>query len=158
MTAMKNTTPAFSVFRIIHRVMFIGQILFLVVLFFLVNNKMVSQPLAKYDKIFQVIAIAFSAIAFFAGNALFKKKLLAVRDNVGSTVQEKFEKYRPACMIQWALLEGAVLFCGICFFLTGNFAFLALAGVLLLLFMMQMPDKNKMALQLGLNMAEVDEL
>ena len=155
---MNNASPAFSTFKIMHRAMFIGQLVFLCVLFFLVYRKMVSPPLVAQDKLFQVIAIVFSAVAFFAGNELFKKRLAVIKDDIGTTIKEKFEKYRSACIIQWALLEGAVLFCGICFFLAGNYAFLALAAVLALLFLMQMPDKNKMALQLGLTIADVETL
>lgn len=155
---MNNAGPAFSSFKIMHRAMFIGQLVFLGVLFFLVYRKMVSPPLAAQDKIFQVIAVVFSAVAFFAGNELFKKRLAAIKDDIDLTLKGKFEKYRSACIIQWALLEGAVLFSGICFFLAGNYAFLALAAVLALLFMLQAPDKNKMALQLGLSSADVEAL
>ena len=42
--------------------------------------------------------------------------------------QEKFAKYRAACIMQWAMIEGPCLFCCICFFLVGNYAFLASAG------------------------------
>lgn len=155
---MNNASLAFSSFKIMHRAMFVGQLVFLCVLFFLVYRKMVSPPLAAQDKIFQVIAVVFSAVAFFAGNALFKKRLAVIKEDIDPTLKEKFEKYRSACIIQWALLEGAVLFCGICFFLTGNYAFLALAAVLALLFMLQAPDKNKMALQLELSSADVEAL
>lgn len=105
-------------------------------MFFLVYRKEVTPPLAALDKAFQVIAIVFSSLAFFAGNELFKRRLAAIKEDIDSTVQEKFEKYRSACTIQWALLEVAVLFCGICFSLVGNYSFLALAGVLALLFML----------------------
>jgi len=73
-------------------------------------------------------------------------------------VQEKFAKYRAACIMQWAMIEGPCLFCCICFFLVGNYAFLALAAVLLLLFGMLAPVKIKAALQLGLSIADMEEL
>ena len=155
---MNNTSPAFSVFKITHRIMFFGQLIFLGVLFFLVYRKEVTPPLAAQDKPLQVIAIVFSAIAFFAGNELFKRRLVAIKGNTGLPVRKQYDKYRSACIVQWALLEGAVLFCGICFFLVGNYSFIALAVLLALLFMLQMPDKNKMALQLGLSAGDVDEL
>ena len=154
---MKNASP-FSVLKIMHGAMLIGQLLFIAVLFYLVYSKKITAPLTDQDRIFQVIAIAFAAIAFFAGTSLFKKKITTLREGFNSTAKEKFEKYRSACIVQWALLEGAVLFCGICFFLTGNYAFLALAAVLILLFAMQVPNKTKMALQLGLSSTDTDEL
>lgn len=149
---------AFSAFKIMHRALLVGQLLFLGIMFYLGYSKRTIPPLAEQDKVFQVIAIIFAAIAFFAGISLFKKKVTALKDDLNITTKEKFEKYRSACIIQWALLEGACLFCGICFFLTGNYAFLALAGMLLLLFIMQAPSKDKMALQLGLSIADIDAL
>ncbi len=149
---------AFSAFKIIHRAMVIGQLLFIAVLFFLLYSKAVEPPLADQDKIFQIIAIVFAAVAFFLGGNIFKKKLLSIREGMNLTIKERFEKYRSACIVQWALLEGAILFCGICLFLTGNYAFSALAALLILLFVMLAPNKNKMALQLGLSATDMDEL
>jgi hypothetical protein len=153
-----GNTNEFYTFKIVHRALLIGQVLFLGVMFYLLYSKTVIPPLTAQDKIFQVIAILFAAIAFFAGNAVFKKRLAAIRDGAGISVKEKFEKYRSASIVRWALLEGAALFCGICFFLTGNYAFLGLALVVILLFAMQFPDKTKMALQSGLSIMDTDEL
>jgi hypothetical protein len=153
-----NNTNAFSAFKLVHRALLTGQVLFIGIMFYLVYSKSIVPPLAAQDKIFQVIAIIIAAAAFFAGNTVFKKRLAAIRDGAAISVKEKFEKYRSACIVQWALLEGAALFCGICFLLTGNYAFLALAAVLILLFAMQVPDKAKMALQSGLSITDIDEL
>lgn len=154
---MQNAS-AFSAFKWVHRAMLIGQVLFIGVMGYLVYSKKIVNPLKEQDKIFQVIAILVAAIAFLGGNWVVKIKLAAVRDGAAISIKEKFEKYRSACIIQWALLEGAALFCGICFFLTGNYAFLGLAAVLILLFALQFPDKTKIALQLGLNSMDTDEL
>jgi hypothetical protein len=77
-------------------------------------------------------------------------------DTIG--IREKFAKYRMACIIQWAMLEGPCLFCCICFFLVGNYAFLALAVALVLLFALLTPVKIKAALQLGLSSTDMEEL
>jgi len=154
---MKNNS-AFAVFKIMHRAMLAGQLLFTGAMFYLVYSKKIIPPLPGQDKILQVMAILFAAFAFFGGNSIVKRKLSAIRENTGVSVKEKFEKYRSAAVFQWALLEGAVLFCGVCFFLAGNYAFLALAAVLILLFTMQVPDKSKIALQSGLSITDLEEL
>jgi hypothetical protein len=46
----------------------------------------------------------------------------------------------------------------ICFFLTGNYAFLALAAVLIIYFAMQAPTKNKVAQHLDISSSELDGL
>lgn len=149
---------AFSVLKTVHLAMLFGQLLFISILFYLVYSKKAIPPLAEQDRIFQVIAILFAGLAFFIGFNIFKKRLAVIRDKVHLTTMEKFDKYRSACIIQWALLEGAALFCGICFFLTGNYAFLALAALLILFFAMQVPHKNKTAQQLGLGTDDIDAL
>ena len=75
-----------------------------------------------------------------------------------AAAREKFALYRTACLIQWALLEGPCIFCTIGFFLTGNYAFLALVLVILFVFVMTAPSKLKMQLQLQITEADLEDL
>jgi hypothetical protein len=150
---------AFAALKIVHTAMLAGQLLFIAILFFLAYSKKIAPALPEMDKILQIVAVLLSATGFFLGTNIFKKKLLAIRDDVNNnSVQEKFAKYRVACFMQWAMLEGPCLFCCICFFLVGNYAFLALAAVLVLLFGLLAPVKIKTALQLGLSLTDMEEL
>ena len=142
---------------ILHKALLAGQILFAVVCFFLVYTKTQASPMEQLDRTLQVAAIILAGGGFFAGTSLFKKKLLQIRD-MQTDVKEKLPVYRTACIMQWALLEGPSLFTIICFFLTGNYAFIALATVLILLFAMLAPSKTKIAFHLGLSESEVEEL
>ena len=151
-------TGVFATFKIIHSAMLIGQVLFIAILVYLAYHKTFAQGFTSLDKILQIIAIAFAATAFFWGINIFKKRLLLIRESRAGNVKEMFDKYRQASIIQWAMLEGASLFCGISFFCTGNYAFLALAAVLIILFALQAPIKSKTALQLGLGIADVEGL
>jgi hypothetical protein len=155
---MKKTGP-FAALKIVHTAMLAGQVLFIAVLFFMAYSKKIEPVMPGMDKALQIIAVLLSAAGFFLGTNIFKKKLLAIRGNMNNTgVQEKFGKYRMACIMQWAMLEGPCLFCCICFFLAGNYAFLALAAVLVLLFAMLAPVKIKAAMQLGLSITDMEEL
>jgi hypothetical protein len=111
----------------------------------------------ELDRIFQVIALVLSAAGFFAGATLFKNKILMLR-NMEADAKEKFALYKGACVFQWALMEAPCLFCIVCFFLTGNYAFVALASVLILLFAMQAPSKVKISFHLGLGEEELEDL
>jgi hypothetical protein len=153
-----KTTGAFAVLKIIHNAMLAGQILFIAVLFYLGYTKDRTPSLDNIDKILQVAAVALAAIAFLGGAGFFKKKLLAIRADEKATIKQKLDAYKMASIIQWAMLEAACLFCGVSFFIVGNFAFLALALVLMLLFGMLAPVKSKIAFQLGLNLTDIDEL
>jgi Na+/H+ antiporter NhaD/arsenite permease-like protein len=154
---MKKNT-GFAALKMIHIALLAGQVLFAGVIFYLVNSKAIKPVFTAQDRTFQLIAIVMAAAAYFIGANIFKTKLAQIRSDENSTTQEKFIKYRTACIIQWALLEAATLFCIISFFLIGNFSFAALAVLLIILFAMQAPAKSKMALQLGINTEAVEEL
>jgi hypothetical protein len=144
--------------NILHKAMLAGQILFAVICLYMVYTKaMVSSMQQDMDKILQVIAIALSAAGFYAGSFLFKRRLLQARET-SSGLKEKFAIYRSGCIIQWAFLEGPGIFSIACFFLTGNYAFIALAGVLILLVAILAPSKLKIALLLGVSEEEISEL
>lgn len=153
-----NNSNAFSAFKIVHLALLIGQLLFMGAMFYLLYNKIIIPPFAGKDRMLQLAAVGVAAIAFFAGNNIFKKRLATLKDAASLTAKERFEKYRAACIILWAMLETAALLSGICFFLSGNYAFLILGSLQILFFTAMRPDKNKAAVQAGLSAEEVDSL
>jgi hypothetical protein len=148
---------ALKALNIIHKALMTGQILFASVCIYLIFSKLVLPGAGELDKILQVVALIITAGGIFAGMSFFKKKLIQLRE-MQIPAKEKFSLYRSACIVQWALLEGPSFFCIICFFLTGNYAFLALVVVILFLFAMTAPSKLKVLLQLQISEAELDEL
>jgi hypothetical protein len=148
---------ALQALNIIHKALMMGQILFAAVCIYLIYSKTVVPAATELNKVLQVVALIITAGGIFAGMSLFKTKLLLIRE-MQTAAKEKFDLYRSASIIQWALLEGLAIFCIVCFFLTGNYAFLALVLVILFLFAMMAPSKVKILLQLQINEAELDEL
>ncbi|HAO45323.1 MAG TPA: hypothetical protein PLZ45_00870 [Ferruginibacter sp.] len=155
---MNGGNGSFAVFKLMHRAMLIGQLLFLGVLFSLAYLDVWKSPLASADRIFQVLAIVVCGTLFFIGNHLFKKRCAALKNDPFISAAEKFEQYRFANIIQWIFLEGAALFACICFFLVGNQVYLVLGSLLVFLFILQAPGKTKTMLQAGLSMSELEEL
>jgi hypothetical protein len=151
----KNT---FFAFKLIHKAMLVGQIIATTIFLVLTITKMQTPSLGEQDRVFQLVALLFTAVAFFVGNLLFKKKINAIKQNSELNLQQQFEQYKTASLIQWALLEAATLFNGIAYFLVGNYSFIALAAVLILLFAMLAPNKTKMAIQLGISPEELEDL
>ena len=154
---MFNKMKSLKVLNIIHKAMLTGQVLLSTVLFYIIYAKLLVSPLVEMDRIFQVIAIVLAASGFLAGLSFFKKRLIQIKE-IQPGVKEKFALYRSACIIQWALLEGPCVFSLVSFFLIGNYAFLALAGGLIILFALQAPSKDKIVLQLGISGDELDNL
>lgn len=150
-------TIGFKTLNILHKAMLAGQVLFAVGCIYVLYTKTIVPSSQDLDKILQVVAIVFSAAGFFAGNFLFKRRLSQARE-ASAGLKEKFAIYRSACIMQWALLEAPVLFSVICFLLTGNYAFIALAAALILLFTILGPSKIKIAFQLGVSEDEIAAL
>jgi hypothetical protein len=143
--------------KIIHLALLAGQCMFLAVMVFLVVRNILPPVSSSLDKTFQVIALLVSFAAVFGSIRIFKKRLLAI-NAAAENISEKTVQYRVANIIQWAMIEGATLFSIICFFLTGNYAFAALAIALIVFFAMLIPSKIKMMLQLQLSEQEADAL
>ena len=145
------------VLGIIHKALLAGQVMFAAIAFFLIYTDKMVPSMAELDKTFQLIAVAISVTAVFAGATLFKRKIQNIRSADG-TVTEKFNIYRSAYITQWALLEGACIFSLVSFFLIGNYAFLALAAFLIIYFALLAPTKNKTVIHLGISGDEIDAL
>ena len=70
-----------------------------------------------------------------------KNKIVQLRDKIGT--EAKLDLFRQASIIQWALLEVAALFSIVGFFMSRNYAFLALAVGLLLYLIFLAPSAVK---------------
>ena len=147
----------FKILSILHKGLMMGQIFFSGICIYLVYTNTIMPMAKELDKTLQVAALIIAVGGIYAGMTIFKKKLIMIRA-MQEDAKEKFALYRTACLIQWALLEGPSIFCTICFFLTGNYAFLALVLVILFLFVMTTPSKLKMQLQLQISEAELEDL
>lgn len=137
--------------------MLMGQVIFAAICIYLIYSDIVKSFSIELDKILQVITLFLSAAGLFGGSVYFKKKILLIRD-MQADVKVRFAVYRSACLLQWVLLEVPVIFSVICFFLTANYAFIALAFLLIIIFAMMAPSKSKVALQLQVGEAELDDL
>lgn len=153
-----NTVPAnLRGINIVHKALIAGQVLFGAVCISLRLSGNLDFSMPDLDRPLQVIALLAAGGGFFIGNFLFKKRVQPVRDT-NETPAAKFAIYRSAAIIQWALLEGPGLFTIICFFLTGNYAFIALAGVLIMLLAMMGPQRAKVQFLLGLREDEMNDI
>lgn len=153
-TASQNN--ALKALLILHKAMLIGQILFAMVALFLIYSGFFRAGSPSLNKILQVFSISLSAGGFYLGTFLFKNKMVQALES--KTVEEKTSIYTKACILQWALLEGPCLFVLVCFFIAGNYAFFALAIVLVVLFAMMGPSKTKMMFHLHLSEEEMANL
>ena len=111
----------------------------------------------QLEQVLQVVTVVLSLGSLLFGYNIFKKKIAEARNSPGPA-EKRMELYRAACIMWWAMIEGPGLLSIIGFFLTGNFAFFALALFHSGLLAMFMPRKENIILLLNLTSDEVARL
>ena len=156
---MINETPAAHIkaLNTMHKAFIAGQVVFAAAAFYLVYSGMFVPHQKQLEKPLQLISVLLSVGGFIIGNLIFKNRISSVI-GTNETVAKKLYTYRVACIIQWALIELSCLFSISGFMLTGDYAFLFLAGALILTFVMLSPAKDKVKFQLQLTDKEAEEL
>jgi hypothetical protein len=139
--------------RIIFFALLAGQIIFMAVAFFTVNN---NPPQSQSDDLFNIIVPVAIGLGLFISGMLFKQLLGKIKND--ASFEKKLEAYRSAMIIRYALLEGPSIFSTVAYLLSGNIIFLAFSGVMILAFLMNMPSRNKAAQDLNLSSIEADKL
>lgn len=127
-----------------------GQVFFFAAMLFIKYKKDIPDSGEQVNKLLQIGVLLVSFAALIGGNKLFNKKTGLLRD-AGLVFQEKFALYQKASIIKWAMTETACIGSIVSYFVTGNYAFIALAIVLMLIFSSYYPIKIKVVQQLGLN-------
>lgn len=148
---------AFKTLKILHLAIAGGLFIFLVVLLLVSRSGRVTGADTDLERTLQAVSVVLSVIVLLIGFNLFKRRMLQAR-NSQLPGAGRMDAYRKACLTWWAMIEGPGLFAGICFYLSGNFAFIALAGFHLLLLLLFMPRKENIIVLLNLNSKEVEEL
>ncbi len=151
-----NNGGSFKAMNILHLGLLGGLFLFAVVSLYLVYTGSFPPSMQDNEQLLQVGALALAGLGIFFGNRIFKSRMLAIQDM--PTAKEKIAFYQTANIVRWALIEGAALFSIICFMLTANYAFLALAVALIILLMVLKPTKEKIFIQTGISGEELDKL
>lgn len=152
-TKEQTSKEYFMTLIIIHAMLLFGQVVFLVVLYYLVvaGQGGMSQEL---NDILQFVAPAFVIGGLIASALWVNKKLKSIKAK--PELMDRLSEYRTVQIIRYALLEGPSLFALICFFLTGNFLFLAFAGIIILYFTINRPSRSKTSSDLELGIKERD--
>jgi len=148
---------AFKVLRILHAALLISMTVFNIVALVLVVQGIVPAADESFQRTFQIVCILVSAASLIGGFNIFKKRMLAARNDTGPG-EQRMGLYRAACILWWALIEGPGLLAVIGFILTHNYAFLALSLLHLACLFVFTPRKANIEVLLNLNAEEVKRL
>lgn len=148
---------AFRALKILHTALVTGVVMLVAVIFLiksLQEEKMVDE---SFENVLQAVAALVSISCLLAGFTIFKRKLAEARNFAGSG-EERFDKYRGACLIWWAMLDGPAILAAISYLLTGNVVFIILALFHLGLLFVFMPRKDNIVTLLNLTTEDVQKL
>src|SRR5215471_5603064 len=145
---MTNLRSPFAELQKLYKALLYSQLVFGALAVLVVQFRIIN-PFATeaQDRLIQVVVVIFSFAAVIIGMQLFRRKIEACRES-GQGVREKLGMYKNACLVQWALLESAFIFSMASYIITGNWAFIGLAIMLLAIFGGLNPFRQKVMLQL----------
>ena len=154
MEAFKMTSGEyFKSIKIVHIALVVGVVFFALISVFLQINGFGTVG-HEIDKVLLIVVPIFALIGIFASNFVFKKKLNEIQKK--SNLKEKMEEYRSALIIKLALIEGPSFFAVVSFLLTGNYIYLGLTVILIIVFLIYTPNKTKLINELELTKKESD--
>lgn len=153
---MKAQSP-FRNLKIVHTAILCGLAFFAIISLVIPRQDMGQDADKSFEQILQAIAAVISLLSLLVGFNIFKKQLLAARNDGGSAAT-RMAIYRSACITWWAIIDGPGIFSIIGFILTGNYIFLALAVFHLALLAVFMPRRDNIILLLNLTSEEVQKL
>jgi hypothetical protein len=137
----KNASP-FKVLQIIHGALCLGPTLFLAVTTFLNSQHAGSRNgVTPNSNILIYIAVIFAAMLTLMSNFLYHKIVQTI--DLSLPLNQKFMKYQSACIVRYAMIEGAALFNVVVWFLTGNSTTAFVAAALIGLMIAVRPVKSK---------------
>ncbi len=94
--------------------------------------------------------------AVFTSKMLFKKKVEHAKST--KALDKKITTYTSAVIIRLAFIEATALFATVSYILTANTAFIGTAGILLVMFLLYFPKKEKVIAELELNYDQVSKM
>jgi len=143
----------FKSIKIVHIALVIGVVFFILISVFL-QIKGFGTVAPEIDNILLFVVPIFALGGIFASNFVFKKRLNEIRKK--SNLKEKMEEYRSALIVKLALIEGPSFFAVVTYLLTGNYIYLGLAVILIIVFLIYTPNKTKFINDLELAKNESD--
>lgn len=149
---MNDSKAYLKLLVIIHLALAFAQTVFAAVSFAQhQKTKMIVDP--ANDFMF-IPFIATLAMAFFMGPFLYKKLL---GQATGKPLAVKLNQFKSAIIVRYALLEGASMFGIVIYFLSGNFFYLLISGLIIVYFFTLRPTKEKIEKDLNLDYKEKEE-
>lgn len=146
-----NFQEFFKSIQIFHGAMFVGMVLIMVILKFILGVEDNGFP---QDYLFTLIGVVAGLTALVAGHLLFTRQINELKMKA-PPVMERLAGYQTAFIMKLALLEGSALICMILHFLEGTSILFYTFLFLLVMFALYRPTVEKVQASLGLTKADI---
>ena len=154
---MKQRNDSFKILRTLHLSLLLGQSLFAVIAFIIVQKGVIAAVDESLSRILQVLVVSCSLVMLYFGFKVFKGRIMTVR-NSQRLAEERIVNYRSACILWWAMIEVPGLISMVCYILTANLSFFFLAIFHVLILLLFTPRKENVYLLLNLSGQEISRL
>ncbi len=132
-----------------------GQIIFLIISLYVVSLDVIeTNSDLSLVLIFSVLLLLSPLL--IAGPIIYRRFILSQSDKC-KTLEQKLVLYRQGMIIKLAMVEGASIFSIVCFLITGNFLFVVIALILIILFAFHKPSSEKFASDFNLSLSEIED-
>ncbi len=141
----------FKSIKIIHIALLTGVVFFMAISFLLQLDGF-GKVGKEVSNILLIIISIFSLFGIIASNIIFKNKVNEISKK--SSLKIKMMDYRSALIVKLALIEGPSFFSVVAFLITGEYIFLGIALILIIVFLIYTPGRTKLKNDLALSKKE----
>ncbi len=142
----------FSILNILFLTFLVGQVLYLSIGLFLVQSGS-KQELSQLNNIFLFAVPIIDLFIIITSKSIYTKNVASFDKNL--PLENKILSYQTNSIIQLALLEGGNIINVSILIITANYFFAALFVIIISLFLLNKPTKEKFIMQYELNSDDV---
>lgn len=139
----------FRALQIIYAALIAGQVLFGLIAVLVLKNS--GAFIAEVDilKIFSILVPVVVVAGIAGSHFVFRSRLLKLK--ALKEIKEIMPQYRAALVVRYAFLEGPSFLSILSYLMTGNSFFLIVAALIIVLFLMLKPSRERAVNELALN-------
>lgn len=145
---MRSSGEYMNSLRIIHGAMLLLQVLFLAVVFWLVE----PSRMPEHDLFFNIAGAVVLVLGFVLSYILPAKSINESKAKRG--LGEKLNVYRTAAILNWALLDGVCVFLIVGYFMTGELRFVLASVFAMVALFLNRPTIDRIVYKLDLDESE----
>jgi len=137
--------------------MLLAQIGTTAVLFFLRSTQGdAMQDEGLLNEVFHYVVSGVALIMPVSGWFISKKSLKSIKEH--DSLSDKLSKYQSGLLLKYAFYEGPTIFAAVAYFLTGNFLFLGISLGLIAVFLLHIPTRSRLFMDVPLSLVEESKL